>query len=357
MGQPHIEVTRLFLIRTAFPNKTFKDQLIKEKIVSFQNVFKRSLAIAAVSLFIAAGSVYAQTPAPTPVLVIEAPRERRVAERNNLYCAGFVQTSPIDTSNRIVGALDEEDGHIFSENEVMYINMGANKGVKVGDIMSVVRPRGRVKTRWTDKGNLGFYVQELGALEVIRVKQEVSVVRVRTSCDNLLLGDLVQPVPARTSPLYTQRPALDVYADPTGKAIGRLFMARDKAEVLSTENIVYIDLGSEDNVQVGDYLTIFRPLGTGNIFDYIQPESIDNRSSGYQSDEYRGGHFSNQAARKSGERAQGKVVTSEKARSDRPAIRKIVGEMVILNVKERTATAMITRNAQEIHTGDWVEVQ
>jgi hypothetical protein len=31
--------------------------------------------------------------------------------------------------------------------------------------------------------------------------------------------------------------------------------------------------------------------------------------------------------------------------------------MVILNVKERTATALITRNAQEIHTGDWVEVQ
>jgi hypothetical protein len=31
--------------------------------------------------------------------------------------------------------------------------------------------------------------------------------------------------------------------------------------------------------------------------------------------------------------------------------------MVILNVKERTATALITRNAGEIHTGDMVEVQ
>ena len=34
-----------------------------------------------------------------------------------------------------------------------------------------------------------------------------------------------------------------------------------------------------------------------------------------------------------------------------------VGEIVILNVKEKTATAVITRTAQEIHTGDWVEVQ
>jgi hypothetical protein len=37
--------------------------------------------------------------------------------------------------------------------------------------------------------------------------------------------------------------------------------------------------------------------------------------------------------------------------------RKIVGEMVVLNVQARTATAVITRVAQEIHTGDFVEVK
>ena len=41
----------------------------------------------------------------------------------------------------------------------------------------------------------------------------------------------------------------------------------------------------------------------------------------------------------------------------RDTLRKIVGEVVILNVKERTATAVITRTAQEIHTGDYVELQ
>ena len=75
---------------------------------------------------------------------------------------------------------------------MVYINVGANRGVNVGDMLSVVRPRGQVKTRWTRKGDLGFYVQEVGALEVIRVKNEVSVARVKMSCDNFLLGDLVQ---------------------------------------------------------------------------------------------------------------------------------------------------------------------
>ena len=35
----------------------------------------------------------------------------------------------------------------------------------------------------------------------------------------------------------------------------------------------------------------------------------------------------------------------------------VVGEAVVLNVKEKTATIVITRTGQEIHTGDWVERQ
>jgi hypothetical protein len=44
--------------------------------------------------------------------------------------------------------------------------------------------------------------------------------------------------------------------------------------------------------------------------------------------------------------------------SRRPSMpRKIVGEVVIISVEQRTAAAVITRYAQEIHTGDFVEVQ
>ncbi len=129
-------------------------------------------------------------------------------------------------------------------------------------------------------------------------------------------------------------------------------MARDGQELLGRETIVYIDLGAEDNVSVGDYLTIFRPLGTGNILDRQQDESVSAR------DEYRGGKFSNQAARKSGSKARGKVVTTNEAKEGRQEnLRRVLGEMVILNVKEKTATAIITRSASEIHTGDRVELQ
>lgn len=314
--------------------------------MNFQNFSVKSFA----TLFIMIFSFSAITSAQE--------EEMPIAGSNNLLCAGFIQRAKVDTSSKIVGADLEKERNIYSQGDYVYFSLGANSGAKVGDVFSVIRPRGRVETRWTKKGNLGFYVQEVGAVEVVKVKNEVAIAIVKTSCDNLLLGDLIQPMPQRTSPVFEQRPPLDIFANPSGKSTGKIVMARDGQELLSPEQIVYIDLGAEDNVKVGDFLTIFRPLGTGNILDDLGRETVSARDENYQSDEYRGGKFSNQAARKSGDEAKGKVVTTRAAKKGRPSdLRKIVGEMVILNVKERTATAVIIRTAGEIHTGDDVEVQ
>ena len=263
----------------------------------------------------------AQRAQPTPVRVyVQEAKPMTVAARNNLYCAGYVQSSPIDTSNKLVGAVEEQEQFLYAENDFVYLNMGANKGVRVGDVMAVVPPpRGKVETRWTKKDDLGFYVQEVGAVEVIRVKNDFSVARVKTSCDNLLLGDLIQPVPDRTSPMHHDSGPLDLYADPSGKAVGRVFMARDGQTAVTRDQIVYVDLGADDHVQVGDHLTVFRPLGAGHLFISDEDESVSARDEGFQGYDFRGGKFSNQAARKSGDRARGHVVTTEKAKEDRPA--------------------------------------
>jgi len=286
------------------------------------------------------------------------PKEMPVVGDNLLYCAGFVQKSPISTSVEIVGAENEKDQHVFYQGDSLYINSGSANGISEGDVFAVVRPKGKVSTDWTSKGSLGFLVQEVGAVEVKRVMRDVSVVEVRTSCSLLLLGDLLQPVPQRTSPMFQYRGPLDRFGAPSGKASGRIFMARDNAEVLGQFMIVYVDLGSEDGVQNGDLLTVFRPLGTGNIYSKVLKESVDAKEDGYESNRYEGGHFSNQSARKKGDEAGGAVVTSEDAKSRRPSdLRRIVGELMILNVKERTATAVVLRNTSEIHPGDHVEVK
>lgn len=281
-----------------------------------------------------------------------------IAGANNMYCAGYVQKDNVDTSFQIVGADDEKERNHFAHGDYLYISQGAGGGLQVGDMYSVIRPRGRVLTRWTSKRNLGIYVQEVGAVEIIRVRNNVAIAQVKTSCDNIMMGDLLERMPQRTSPVFEKRPPLDIFSTSSGKTRGQIFMARDGQEMITAEQIVYIDLGREDNVNVGDYLTIFRPLGTGNILDDLPYQPADARESGFQSEEYRGGRFSNQSGRKKGSNAGGSVVEGQDIRENRGlSLRKVVGELVILNVRERTATAVIVRTTGEIHTGDNVELQ
>ena len=302
-------------------------------------------------------SVNAQNKPSSTVVYGSGRAPMTVAAGNNLYCAGYIQKNAMSTTNTIIGANDEADGYNFVQSDYVYINVGSSKGANVGDVFSIVRPRGQVESRWTKKQDVGFYVQEVGAVEVVRVKQDYSVARVKASCDSFYLGDVLQLTENRVSPLVEPRPALDLFGDPSGKAMGRILMARDGAEMLSRDFVAYVDLGADDSVRVGDRLTIFRPLGRGNLMKTPEKESVSARDETFQSDVYRGGKFSNQAPRKSGDKAQVDVVTAYDAKIGRPSIRKVVGEAIVLNVKEHTATIVITRTGQEIHTGDWVEIQ
>lgn len=321
---------------------------------------KNNIKKIGVTLFILltlAFSAFAQDDEKAAIVYSNQNQNMPVAVGNNLYCAGYIQKAGVNTSVEIVGADDEKDQHIYAQNDELYISSGSVNGVNVGDIFSVIRPRGKVRSAWNKKKDLGFYVEEVGAVEIVEVMRNVSVARVKTSCNTILLGDLVEKVPVRESPLFKQRDALDLFSMPTGKAKGRIVMARDGLEMVAREQIVYIDLGREDNVQIGDYLTIFRPLGEGNLFTKEPKEVIINKEEGFQSNKYKGSKFSIQSPRKKGSQATGSIVTTEDAKKGRPPLRKVVGEMVILNVSEKTATAVIVRNASEIHTGDFVEVQ
>jgi hypothetical protein len=89
-------------------------------------------------------------------------------------------------------------------------------------------------------------------------------------------------------------------------------------------------------------------------------EIAANARRGFESDHKRGGEFSNQAQRLKDVdgNAHGPTVKTPEIRERRPAVpRRVLGEIIVLHVEGRTATAVVTRVAQEIHTGDHVEVQ
>jgi hypothetical protein len=310
----------------------------------------------------------AQPPAPTPKMILPtAAQPARVAGESSLFCAGYIRYQRFGETPQIVGAEEEQEQRAYAQGDIVYVNAGSRHGVKEGQSFQIIRPRGDVKgVHKQKKGFLGTYVQEIGQLEVFKVREHTSAAKISFTCDIALLGDLLVDIPVRESPLQRPEGNLDRFADPTNKAVGRLMMARDNRELLMKSDVVYIDLGGEDNVKRGDYLTIFRPLGTGNVTRVDNEEIARNRATGFQSYRYRGGGISNQGSRAKDETAfvnangryRYRPITSREVKKDRPDMpRKIVGEMVIIDVQSRTATAIITRAAAEVHTGDWVEIQ
>jgi hypothetical protein len=283
-----------------------------------------------------------------------------IAHMSEVVCGGFIEQNPAAAQGQIVGAEQERERHAFAQGDLVFIDAGAQAGVKVGQEFSVVRPRGRFSSKFSHKrGSLGVYTQEVGVLRVVRVRDRVSVAEVILACSEMLLGDLLRPARQPVAPAGRSEESLDRFAEPTGKQTGRIVLARHGREAVTRDEVVFIDLGAEDNIKVGDYLTVFRPEGHGTFIKHGD-EVVANSRSGYESDELRGGTFSNQAQRvkDAGGSKRGKTVKSPSIKKNRPSVpRFVVGEVVVLRVEGRSATAVITRAAREVHTGDAVEVQ
>jgi hypothetical protein len=327
----------------------------------------KALLLSLALLLTGAFTTNAQTSERTQIILPSTNQEQRIADRTRLYCAGYIRHQLLPKMPEIVGAPEENEQRRYADGEVVYINAGSQQGIREGQSFQIIRPRGDVKGVHKEKrGFLGTYIQEVGQLQVFKVRENTSAAQITFTCDAAQFGDLLAPVPDRESPIQRADANLDIFADPSGKQTGRLMMAKDNREMVTRNDIVYIDLGSEDQVKPGDYLTVYRPLGTGHITRFDNEEMARNRASGFQSDRFRGGGIGNQANRAKAETAvvkdEGRYryrpITTREVKRHRPLMpRKIVGEMVSIDVQMRTATAIITRVAGEVHTGDWVEIQ
>ena len=284
--------------------------------------------------------------------------------RSRLDCAGYFRLPPMQGLPQIVGGEQEQERRIYATGDIIYIDAGSQQGIKEGQEFHVIRPRGWVERVYRKKkGNLGVFVQEIGQLRVVRVKDKVSVAQVTFACDSMLLGDLLTGVPDRPSQIVKTQSVLDRFTDSNGKPSGRVMMARDSREMLTVGDLIYVDIGAEDEAAPGDYLTIYRKVGAGG-FGVIKNEELARRSDGgFASEQYRGGTFSQQAQRSKdanyepGQYRHNPIKSSE-IKKNRPEMpRKVVGEAMIVNIQVRTATAIIVSAVQEVHTGDYVQMK
>jgi Flagellar assembly protein T, C-terminal domain len=258
-------------------------------------------------------------------------------DKSYMYCAGFV-TDKVPDDMRVISGEQSNYKVVFARGDYVFLNRGADKGVKVGDKFSVTRPEKDPDTvewfngQWKLLKEMGTVYRDVGQVEVVQVQAKTATAQVAFSCDYMQRGDVVRPFEERPAPPYKDAATFDHFAPVSGKPVGTVVAAYDFTQGLGRGNTMYINLGGAKNVKIGDYVRVFRNQGE------VKETSLLNQPKEYQYKLFGFGSTPERYAWK-----------------DLP--REVVGEGIVLNVSKNSSTVTITYNTSEIYTGDYVEIE
>jgi hypothetical protein len=264
----------------------------------------------------------------------------------DMYCAGFVNQHPLPNVHYVAGGLDTPNTTHFATGELVYLS---GKGYEAGQRYSIVRElrdpnRFEMFTgQFAMQKAMGQAYDELGIIEIVDTRSKMAIAHVDFSCAPIVPGDIAIPFVEKTPIPYHPPVRFDRFAPTSSKLSGRVAMARDFDSELGTGMKVYFNLGSNQGVKAGDYFRVVRPYEA----DLHNPvDSLSFKAS-------------------TAEDTQAHPATMEKGMfgsSSGPNIhvadlpRRAVGEVVVLSTTPTTSTGMIVFAMEDVHLGDWVEI-
>jgi hypothetical protein len=271
-----------------------------------------------------------------PVSSTQAVPPLNQAWKTTVYCSGFYTDEKVPDDLRLVSGEQSQYKIVFTTGDIVYLSKGASQGVKEGDRFSVVRADSdplRVQWfKWQQKLTkaMGTHYADLGELEVIKVHPNIAIAKVSGSCDLMQRGDIVRPFVERPAGPYKEAAALDTLAPVSGKPVAMVVRGRDTSQVTGRWDSMYVNLGTKQGVKVGDYFRIFRYQGTRHETIPVEKDYQD-RLYGYGS--------------------------SPKHYSWNDLPREVLGEGIVLNASQNSATVLVTASKSEIYSGDYVELE
>ncbi len=287
------------------------------------------IAVLSLSVFLGAAASSAQNVTPA------APAIPQI-DYNNVNCSGFVTDQKVPDEIRLVSGEQSNYKITFARGDYVHINRGQDKGVRVGDRFSVVRPEKDPTDvpwfKWQTKlmRAMGQLYMDAGQLRVVSVQPKVSIAQVIFSCDYMQRGDILVPYQDRPAPPFKDPAGFDHFAPVSGKPVAMVVAGKDYSQVFGKLSPVYVNLGSNQGVKVGDNFRIFRYQGS-------MAETVP-QNKGYQYSMY---GFGSAPVRY--------------AWNDLP--REVLGEGIVLNVSRNSSTMVITFNSIEVYAGDYVEIE
>lgn len=144
--------------------------------------------------------------------------------------------------------------------DIVYVGGGSKQGLTAGTLFTIVAGERPVVHPVTAQPFGSFY-QYVGRLRVLSVQEDTAIAEIVHSCDAVHLGDRLRPFEPEPVPLGRPTPMrpvnLPVAAEKLKDAPAIIY-SRDDIISLGQDHVVFIDRGSDQNVTPGDVFTIYR---------------------------------------------------------------------------------------------------
>ena len=255
---------------------------------------------------------------------------------NDMYCSGFITTEKVPDKIFVAAGHNTPDQSRYAgKSDVIFLH-GA--GLKEGERYQIVRHVKDTNHYEIYSGqksavhNAGEPYFEMAIVQVNEVQKDTGIATFELSCADVMPGDIAIPLVEREAPLF-RKVTLERYAPPSGKPQGRILMAKEFDSFLGSKYKAYISIGADKGLKPGDYLRATRTYS----YTYHDPEAgLSRKASEYEDTQ---------------------VHPQKLPVGDLSSLpRRTLGDMIVLQVHAKSATAMVLTALEDIHVGDGVEV-
>jgi hypothetical protein len=273
----------------------------------------------------------------------------------DLYCAGFIARKVESRDKYVTGGLESPFTTQYGNGEAIFLN---GKGYQAGQEYTVIRELADPNRyelyagQWSAIKAAGHPYEELARIQVVDTRSKMAVARVEFSCDVVLPGDFVIPFVEKPAAAFHAPVRFDRFLSATGQTSGRIIMAKDFDSQLGTGGKVYLNIGSNQGLKVGDFVRAVRS------FDAVSHDPVDSLSFEASMVDPNQAHGPAMIASSS----SFNLMPGFMYRTNGPEVhisqmpRKAMGEIVIIGTTPTTATGMIVFALEPVYVGDRVEM-
>jgi hypothetical protein len=286
-------------------------------------------------------------PQNTEITTGTFPVERVQTPTNaDINCGGFVNKDLVPNSKFVAGGLESPNTTKYATNDTVFL---AGQGYQTGQQYEIVRELVDPNKYELFAGqrsmlkSMGQPYSELGRVRIVDTRGKMAVAHVEFSCEPMVTGDIAMPYVEKPTVAFHLPERFDRFLPNNGKSSGRIVLAKDFDLLLGTGSKIYMNVGANQGVKVGDYFRAVRSY-EADLRDPV--DSLSFKAS------------TTDDTQKYPPSIEGHMFTKTKGPSihvaDMP--RRAVGEIVVINTTPTTATGMIVFALEDVHVGDNVEL-